>query len=81
MLLVDGADLRGDARYLSAKARATGDAELLRIASSLLTSARQCERDAWELAAREGQARPRQANPLLDAITAAGNSAPTESAK
>lgn len=58
MLVVDAADLRGDARYLSARARADGNPDLLRVASGLLASARQAERDAWATAALEAKARP-----------------------
>ncbi len=57
MLVVDGADLRADARYLAARARADANPELSRIAAGLLASARQAERDAWELAAREAESR------------------------
>lgn len=74
MLIVDGAELRADARYIAARARAENDPELSRIAASLLASARQCERDAWELAAREAAVRPRDARAELDAriLAAAG---------
>jgi hypothetical protein len=58
-LIVDACDLRADARYIAAKARAEGSADLARAAASLLASARQCERDAWEIAHREGEARRR----------------------
>ena len=59
-LVVDSWEMRGDARYLAAKARAEGNADLARAASALLTSARQAQRDAWELASREAQARPKR---------------------
>jgi hypothetical protein len=71
-LIVDSWELRGDARYLAAKARALGDADLSRAAAALLASARQAQRDAWELASREAAARPRTGNPILRAIEAAG---------
>lgn len=56
-LVVDSWEMRGDARYLAAKARAEGNADLARAAAALLTSARQAQRDAWELASREAVAR------------------------
>ncbi len=63
MLVVDASDLRADARYIAARARADGNPELSRIAASLLASARQAERDAWEIAAREAEARLRTHDP------------------
>jgi hypothetical protein len=57
-LIVDSWEMRGDARYIAAMARATNDPELARAAATLLASARQAQRDAWELAAREAAARP-----------------------
>jgi hypothetical protein len=74
-LIVDSWEMRGDARYIAARARATGDADLARAAATLLASARQAQRDAWELAAREAQARPR-VNPLHAAILGAGEPKP-----
>ncbi|MBN2196779.1 MAG: hypothetical protein JW751_28495 [Polyangiaceae bacterium] len=56
-LVVDSWELRGDARYIAARARAEGSADLARAAATLLASARQAQRDAWELAAREAAAR------------------------
>ncbi len=44
-------------RFLSAKAAETGDADLFQRASRLANDARQNELAAWELAAREAQAR------------------------
>jgi hypothetical protein len=58
MLIVDAADLRADARYIAARARADNDPDLSRTAATLLESARQSERDAWELASREAKVRP-----------------------
>ena len=58
-LVVDSWEMRGDARYLAARARAEGNADLARTAATLLASARQAQRDAWELASREAQARPK----------------------
>lgn len=46
-------------RFLNAKAAETGDAELFKQSSALASTARQHELAAWELAAREAQARPR----------------------
>jgi hypothetical protein len=71
-LIVDSWELRGDARYLAAKARALGDADLSRAAATLLASARQAQRDAWELASREAAARPKTGNAILRAIDAVG---------
>lgn len=59
-LIVDSWEMRGDARYLAAKARADGNADLARAAATLLASARQAQRDAWQLAALESAARPRK---------------------
>lgn len=53
-----------DSRYVRAKAAEKGDAALFKLAASLATEARQCELAAWELAAREAAARPR--NPVAD---------------
>lgn len=57
-LIVDSWEMRGDARYLAAQARATGDSDLSRAAATLLASARQAARDAWHMASLEAQARP-----------------------
>ena len=57
VLIADACDLRADARYLAARARAEGSADLARAAATLLASARQAERDAWELAHREAAVR------------------------
>lgn len=56
-LVVDSWELRGDARYLAARARAENDADIARTAATLLASARQAQRDAWALAALEAEAR------------------------
>ena len=56
-LVVDSWELRGDARYLAAMARAKGDGDLSRAAATLLASARQAARDAWQMAALEAGAR------------------------
>jgi hypothetical protein len=56
-LIVDSWEMRGDARYLAAQARATRDPDLARAAATLLASARQAQRDAWALAALEAAAR------------------------
>lgn len=58
--LVESAGLAlGASRYLHAKASETGDADLMKRASALANDARQNELAAWELAAREAQARPK----------------------
>lgn len=60
-------------RYLHHRATLTGDADLFKQASQLAQTARQHELAAWELAAREAQARPQAQNPILAAIEAAGS--------
>lgn len=75
-LIVDSWELRGDARYLAAKARATGDADLSRAAAALLASARQAARDAWQMAALENAHRPQgmsQTDRVLAGIIGKGN--------
>lgn len=62
-LVEDAAMLRADARYWRARGMATGDPDASKLASALLAQARGAERDAWELAAREAQAR-RESSPL-----------------
>jgi hypothetical protein len=61
-IIESAADLLADARYWRAKAIALGDPELSRLAAQLTAQARGCERDAWELAAREAKARPASPN-------------------
>lgn len=56
--LLEAAEIRADASYLRARAAADNNPELLRLAATLSTSARQIERDMWELASREAEARP-----------------------
>lgn len=56
-------ELLAAARYWSARSIAEGNPDYARLAATLTAGARQAERDAWELAAREAQARPK-ANPL-----------------
>lgn len=75
-LIVDSWEMRGDARYLAAKARAEGNADLARAAATLLASARQAQRDAWHLASLEAAARPRQnaTQRALDSIRNGGQS-------
>jgi len=60
VLLADAAEERADAKYIAARARAENNPDLLRVAAQLRASARQAERDAWELASREAEARPRE---------------------
>ena len=69
-IIESAADLLADARYWRAKAIATSDPELSRLAAQLTAQARGCERDAWELATREAAARPKRSNPMLAAIEA-----------
>jgi hypothetical protein len=71
VLVQDAGGLRADARYLQARGGAERNPELLKAASALLASARQAERDAWELAARECESRRRtspSANRLQEAV-------------
>lgn len=56
-LLRSAARMAADAEYLSRRAAADDSPDLLRTAAQLDAGARQAERDAWELAAREAQAR------------------------
>ena len=84
--LLDGHEQRADARYIRALAM-TPDAEgkprasmieLLRLSIQLSNGARQSERDAWELASREADARKRAAQPQptdLSALLTAGEQA------
>lgn len=65
-LLYEAAEMRADATYLRARAAADNDPELLRVAATISAGARQAERDAWEFAAREAQARPRDTLADLD---------------
>ncbi|HEX2873083.1 MAG TPA: hypothetical protein VHP33_17595 [Polyangiaceae bacterium] len=55
-LIYEAAEMRADAAYLRARAAADGNPELLKIAATISTSARQSERDAWEFAVREAEA-------------------------
>ena len=59
-----------DSRYVRAKAAETGDPALFKLAAALATEARQCELAAWELASREGAARPRAPVDPMAAIRA-----------
>jgi hypothetical protein len=58
-LLRDAAELHADAQYLRARAAADDNVDLLRTAAQLSAGARQAERDAWQLATLEAQARPK----------------------
>ncbi len=59
-------------RYCYAKSAEIGDTGLLKLGSSLANDARQAELAAVELCQREAANRPKQANPILAAIEAAG---------
>ncbi len=52
-IIESAADLMADARYWRARAIAEGSAEYSKLSASLMAQARGCERDAWELCARE----------------------------
>jgi hypothetical protein len=56
-LIVEAAEMRADAAYLRARAAADNNPELLKVAATVSAGARQAERDAWEFAAREAEAR------------------------
>lgn len=77
-LLRSAARMAADAEYLSRRAAADDDIDMLRTAERLDAGARQAERDAWELAARESAARPKRGNPMLAAIEAAGSAVDPE---
>lgn len=72
-LLRSAARLAADAEYLSRRAAAESNPELLKVAKQLDDSARQSERDAWQLAALEAAARPKPTNPTIAAILEAGS--------
>jgi hypothetical protein len=76
-LIVDSWEMRGDARYLAAMARATGDTDLSRAAATLLASARQAARDAWQMAALEAVERGKRkpGNPHAALLEAFGSPA------
>lgn len=63
-MLQDSCQQSADAEYLSARAAADNNPELLRIAAQLRAGARQAERDAWALAVLEAKAKPRPSNGL-----------------
>lgn len=65
-IIESAADLLADARYWRAKAIASCDPELSRLAAQLTAQARGCERDAWELAAREAAVRSRPTESAVD---------------
>lgn len=54
----DAASIRGDAKYIAARARAEGNTALSKQAASMLAEAKQLELAAWELASREAKVRP-----------------------
>jgi hypothetical protein len=56
-LIYEAAEMRADAAYLRARAAADNNPDLLKLAAAISTSARQSERDAWEFAVREAEAR------------------------
>lgn len=81
-LVVDAWEMRGDARYLAARARADGNSDLSRQVAGLLAGARQATRDAWELASRESAARAKTSTalpPWFVQSPASMTSAPQES--
>jgi hypothetical protein len=73
-MLVGAATYRADATYLRTRAAANDCLDDLRMAIVCDASARQLERDAWELAVREAAARKQnrdrsQGSPLLGALS------------
>ncbi len=56
-LIYEAAEMRADASYLRARAAADNNPDLLKVAAAVSTGARQAERDAWEFASREADAR------------------------
>lgn len=69
-IVESAAEMLADARYWRAKGIAEGNADYTRLSAQLIAQARGCERDAWELGAREAGAR-RDANPGAAHATAA----------
>lgn len=72
-MLAESSEMRADANYVRARAMKDDSIELLRIAAQLSAGARQSERDAWELAVREADARRKNKknsleSPLLGAL-------------
>jgi len=67
-IIESAAQAMAASRYLQTLASQKNDPELFKQASQLASTARQHELAAWELAARECQARPKKANPTLTAI-------------
>jgi hypothetical protein len=58
-IIESAAQAMAASRFVQALAAETGDPELFKQAAALASTARQHELAAWELAAREAQARPR----------------------
>lgn len=57
-LLRSAARLAADAEYLSRRAAADNNPDLLKVAAQLDAGSRQAERDAWQLAKLEADSRP-----------------------
>lgn len=57
-MVESAAEMMADARYWRARGIAEGNPDFTRLAAQLIAQARGCERDAWELAAREAAVRP-----------------------
>lgn len=57
-MIESAGELLGSARYWSARSTAESDPDFARLAATLVAGARQAERDAWEIAAREAEVRP-----------------------
>lgn len=56
-MVESAAEMMADARYWRARGIADGNPDHVRLAAQLIAQARGCERDAWELSARESAAR------------------------
>jgi hypothetical protein len=61
-LIVEASVQQADAAYLEAKAAATNDTDLLKLASQLRQAARGALRDAWHLATLESAGRPQESH-------------------
>lgn len=67
-IIESAANALGASRYFQSKGEESLNPDLLKRAADLSALARQHELAAWELAAREGSARPRSTRSLVDSI-------------
>lgn len=61
-MIESAGELLASARYWQARSIAEANPDFARLAAQLVAGSRQAERDAWELASREADARPK--NPM-----------------